>query len=318
MCSTLPCASARRDGPPSAPRQLAGTLDGVDDQTIDARAAHVAATFERIRTRPGTRLEWAGDDVWFTDTATVDRLDGQRRPMCWQDGHAGDLVNAALVDPNVDEDGLTAVCLRAAACAVVAADLHELTEWFSLDGEQVWDPHPNHLRFGDDPHVTHRLTFCGDRPPDPVRGRARHREWVEVTAATARRVAAELADAVTLGPLGAFEVAGDLLVHVATYHDRDSGEPSEFTWSREILGEVAVPAGGNTDAAMHAVLLAEMYCSAAQSLTHEAAEWLTLDGARPFDPHPYPHVRSEQLRPVIEFHTSPLRRPAAASRAVAA
>src|SRR5690606_20462518 len=107
MCSTLPCASARRDGPPIAPRQRAGAPDAVDEEAIDARAEHVAATFELIRARQGTRLEWAGDDVGFTDTATVDRLDGQRRPLCWQDGHAGDLVNAALVDPNVDEDGLT-------------------------------------------------------------------------------------------------------------------------------------------------------------------------------------------------------------------
>lgn len=266
----------------------AATIDEeMDETTWDRRHGIVADTFEQLTYRPGARIALWGVSVTVTETVPC-AVTGAPVEMCWSDEDQGDQLHTQIADPSISDADLIELACRAALHAAVNNDLHELAEWFTLDGHRVYDPHPNGGRFEPLP-FTARLHFDGD-PPHPANqqpGTDTH-QLVEVPAARARAVAAELCERVAVGgpTAGRFEVWGDRLTHLATYPARDTGKLAEWPWSREWLADYTIADTGNYAAALRSAIVADMFTLAAQSAVHEALEWLRLDGNRIWDPHP--------------------------------
>jgi hypothetical protein len=235
--------------------------------------------------------------------------------MCWDDQDLGEKVSTVVADPTVSDAELVDVAVLCAAKAAARNDVHELCEFFVVDGARVFDPHPHGRRYDDAP-VTVDVFGPAERIPPWDGYRFAAGELVEVEDRVVSRIAAELAERVSAGPLGRFEVSGTQMSHVGVYPDRCSGELREFHWTREWACDVVVADAGNIAAATRSALVASMFMLAAESLVHEVAEWLTVDGARPFDPHPRGCFQSDVLRTRLRTVTSalvPLRRPEGAA-----
>lgn len=282
------------------------------EERWEHRYSTVARVFDRLGYRPGAAIALDGVAVTVTEAVPC-ALTGHRVPMRWDDEDQGEQLCALIGDEAVPDDQLESLAVRAALRAALANDLHELAEWFHLDGAQVYNPHPNGRRYDGEPFTAHIYI---DRNPPPAQWDPAQR-WAEITPAAARRAAEELCDRITVGgpTQGRFETANGQLTHIGTYPDRDTGEAREWLWSVEPFYDYRVPAGGNTAAALRARLIADMFDLAAQSAAHEAAEWLTLDGRIVFDPHPDRYTQRDRVRVRLEHHTSALCRPAAAVRA---
>jgi hypothetical protein len=285
------------------------TVTQLTDAQIDARLELVDDAFTRMTWRPGTTVTYDGPirvevaDVADTDTGAVST-------WVWEDNAEGARLRDAVADANVDNEKLVRRAQRHAVAAVIANDIHELCENFKVDGQRVFDPHPNKVRF-DTPTVEVTARFPGDTARDryPYRTEA---ELVDVPADVAHRFAADLVTRVTCGE-ERFTTGGDFLTHEATYPDRATGIDQTWPWSRELLCDMMIPDTGNPGAALRSALIIDMFTLAAESTVHEVAEWFHFDQVRVFEPHPGGRSHSDVVRPVITFHASPLvpaKRPA--------
>jgi hypothetical protein len=265
------------------------------------------AALDAISYRPGVTLELVGCELHITERQRCIRR-GTEVEMTWCDGEWGDWLFAKIADPQVADTDIAAVTCEAALRALVAADIHELCEHFRVDGNLVYDPHPNGGRFevrtGVDVHVR-----IDDQPgPHEPGGGYPYRhdtDRCEIDVDTARRIAARLCDRVTVGD-DRYTVHGNHLTHIGHYPDRDTGETREWLWSREWFDSYSVAEDGNPGAQLRSAICADMFALAVESTVHEAAEWFHFEGQRLWDPHPRPHTQRDRISARIVLHAEPL------------
>lgn len=289
------------------------------DDTQFAAQLDQAVELIRAATLLDWELGWDGDGITVTRPAVCVNS-GNLVPMTWSDGEAGDRMRTRLRAAELTGEELAAVASRAVVEAAAAHELHELTEWFRLDGTVVWDPHPTGRRFEPAPLVTVQVT-ADDDPPRPSTAMSPMIEWADPTV-DVHQLAGQLCERVsvgdgTFGGRQRFTVHGDHLVHLAQHPDRTTGEVREWSWSREILAELLVPAETLDEVAeLTRALLEEMAQTMMDATVHEICEHLQIEGVRVFDPHPMAdllHIQRDLLRPRLEFrHAAAVSTPAVA------
>lgn len=280
-----------------------GPYDELSEAEYDRRQGLLFDLFNRMSFRPGTTISYPGISIEVIEKDVPCAYTGKTSDMTWDDQDQGEQLSNAASNRHISDDQLIELGVRAAFRAVANNDLHELCEFFRVDGAMIFDPHPNGSRYAKCP-VNLQVLFDDDPAPGPYLHPSGC-EYVEVTARTARRIATEMTERVTIGT-GRFETAGDHLTHIGVYHDRDSGDRREWSWSREWLCDAAVPVDGNPGAALRSALVTDMFTLAAQSAIHEIAEWLTVDGVRVYEPHPSATGHLDRVRPRLTFDRSPL------------
>lgn len=285
-----------------------------DDDEIDRRGAVVRSVFERSTFRPGTTVEFT-----YAVEVTEDRPDrdtGEPTSMCWVAEDVGEWLHTQIADPTVDDAELERRAALGFVDAVVANDMHEWCEFFHHRGARIFDPHPNgrrwdrapvatSVRFRDEPtRLPYELPTAG--PVVYVANDPELRAEFEL-------LVAETCREVTFTEFGfwdheGFEPSHNGFFHRAVYPDRDLGLPTPYSWDREVLDVYEIPvalAGPDATGArlehLRAELLRDFVRTAAASVTHEAAEWLHVDGVRIFDPHPHRHVQDDLLAVDVRF-----------------
>lgn len=265
---------------------------------VSDRTRLVVGHVTTISVRPGVSVQYTGVVVGIVDSPEPNVGPAS---VVYTDTVAGARAADSVADLTGSEAALLDTVTFACCEALVHSGIHMLCEWFCVDGVRVFDLDGgcfNNAGLSVDVHCSE---FPFMRPPT----RADMSTMEDVELRVVSRVARDLASRCSLGPLGSFEVYGSTLIHVGSYPDRGSGTVKEYSWTRDCFGDVAVFPDGNLGAAVRAGVCTEMFTAAAESITHEVAEWFHVDGVRVFDPHPFATPHYDELRCALTFNASP-------------